>query len=118
LKAEGFTVGLIGRQETSFDLPSADVRSWEYDDASANIELLQNCKLYLGTDTGTSHLAAFCSTPMIVFRDPGPWPLVDRMAQTTKSFFKFLPEAWDSPPQVIEAALSYLNACPGDQVSP
>jgi hypothetical protein len=106
LKAEGLRVGVIGRQD---DLPCADIRSWDYGDASAVVELLQECALYIGTDTGTSHLAAFCSTPAIIFRDPGPWPQVQHMAQSTRQYFQFLLRRWKHPDEVATAALAYLS---------
>tara|TARA_Y100000310_G_scaffold316360_1_gene367987 strand:- start:589 stop:1509 length:921 start_codon:yes stop_codon:yes gene_type:complete len=67
-----YTVGCIGSEEHSFKLENT-VNSWDYqDNASASIELLNSCKVYVGLDTGPSHLASFMSIPMIVFQHNNP----------------------------------------------
>lgn len=64
----GYSVGCVGSKEHSLKLRNSFVNSWDYkDNASAVIELLNNCKLYLGLDTGVSHLASIISVPMIIF---------------------------------------------------
>ena len=50
-------------------LGNSKVRSWEYPDLNAAVELLQNCKLYIGTDSGVSHLAALAGARSLIFRD-------------------------------------------------
>lgn len=111
LKNAGFSIGLVGVKDTTFDLPQADVRAWDYGevDASANIELIKSAKLYIGTDTGTTHLASMCNIPMLVFRDPSPWEMFTFVELTTKSFFRAL-DAWNDPRLVIDSALAFLGA--------
>jgi ADP-heptose:LPS heptosyltransferase len=45
------------------------MKSWENgDDASSAIEMLKNCKLYIGFDSGATHLASFLGTNTFAFR--------------------------------------------------
>ncbi len=65
----GFTFAVIGRRPTTLDLPGQSHHSSDYADTDAAIELIQNCRLYVGSDTGTSHLAATVGADMLVFRE-------------------------------------------------
>lgn len=65
----GYSIGCVGIKKNSFPIEQSIENSWDYEDGSgAAIEMIKNCKLYVGLDTGTSHLAAFISPPMIVFQ--------------------------------------------------
>lgn len=65
---KGYSIGCIGSKEQSLRIRNSNINSWDYkDNTSAIMELLNNCKLYLGLDTGISHLASIMSIPMIVF---------------------------------------------------
>jgi hypothetical protein len=109
LVAAGYSVGLIGKRDTSFDVPAARLRAWEEgDDADANVELLQSCRLYVGTDTGTSHLAAFVSVPSLIFRYDDGFPCWQHMQATTRAGFTFVPDGWNDPSLVVETALATL----------
>jgi hypothetical protein len=68
ITAAGLTFAVIGRKDTSCELTGQTHHSGDYD-TDAAIELLQNCKLYVGTDSGTSHLAAEVGAKMLLFRE-------------------------------------------------
>ena len=108
----GFTIGIAGTEDTCFSL-SADAYAWNHPaGATAGaVDLLAHCRLYLGTDTGVSHLAALMDTPQLVF---GYWdennPNCTNMMQiSNRKFCRVLLEAWDKPEQIITAALAYLR---------
>ncbi len=85
----GYSVGCVGSEEQSLKLNSSYVNSWDYEDnSSAVIELLGNCKLYLGLDTGVSHLASMMSAPMIVFSHSNQRHYLTKfMKQSTTNYF-------------------------------
>ena len=88
LRSMGLTVGVVGTKETTFPV-DADIYSWDYDDlGSATLELLQNCRVYIGGDTGVSHLAAFCQTPMICFRTGQGYGMMFPMHNMNESYCK------------------------------
>lgn len=82
----GYSAGCIGSKESSFEIPQSIMNSWAFtNNGRASIEMLSHCKLYVGLDTGPSHLASFMSIPMIVFQhnDPnssGTW-VIEKMTQ-------------------------------------
>jgi len=108
LQDRGLRVGLVGRQETTFDLPQAAVRAWEVgDDAAANIELLQNSRLYIGTDTGTSHLAALLGVQSVLFRFPDPWSYLEAMKRSNPNRCEIVAGGWKDP----DAVWNTVRAC-------
>lgn len=111
IKLAGYSIGLVGNRDTSIDLPQASVRAWDYGDnnANANIELLRNCRLYVGTDTGTTHLASLCNIPMVIFRDPGPWECLSMVQQTTRGHCGYI-DAWADPGLVIQSVLTFMRS--------
>lgn len=110
LSENGFSVGLVGSKESSHLVDGYKYASWENEDnASACIELIKKCKLFVGLDTGTSHLAAFISVPMIVFQGNTPkhsstW-IIQKMNANT-----FLDMGCDVKVEtLIEKTLGYLK---------
>jgi hypothetical protein len=111
LNDHGYSVGCVGSEEESFKLKNSKINSWDYDDnSSAAIELLNNCKLYLGLDTGVSHLAAFMSTPMIIFSDANPKLYASNyLKRMTSGYFLDLGKNVRDTSVVTSAALDYLG---------
>lgn len=111
IKKRGFKIGLIGSKSSSSLIKDCDCFSWKYEDnASACIEMLKKCKLYVGLDTGTSHLASFMNVPMIVFQANRPnssstWI----MRKMTKNYFCDLGHNV-SVDTVIKKVLEYLES--------
>ena len=57
ISARGYTYAVVGHHATSENLVGQKHHSGDHD-TDAAIELIRNCRLYVGTDTGVSHLAA------------------------------------------------------------
>lgn len=112
LRQLGYLVGLAGKQDTSFEL-EADVRAWDHQDGptAGTVDLLTNCRLYIGTDSGVSHLAALMDTPMIAFyfEHPGRPDQTGLMRRSNKNLFHRLPNfVWNDPEKVLGAVISLL----------
>jgi len=120
LRRCGFTIGLVGAHASSFaDLP-ADVRAWDHQDGdtAGSIDLLQHCRLYVGSDAGISHLAALVDAPMLVFRRelPGNPDWRGVMERSNKRFFRKLDgAAWFRPDEVVGSVLRCLTELGEDQ---
>lgn len=111
LNERGYSVGCVGSKNQSLHLPQSRANSWEYaDNASAVIELLSSCKLYLGLDTGVSHLAAFMSIPMIVFSHSSQSHyLTSYMAEINKNYFLDLGKRVKDISIITENVLNFLK---------
>ena len=111
LNENGYSVGCVGSKNQSLNLSQSRVNSWDYDDnASAVIELFSNCKLYLGLDTGVSHLAAFMSIPMIVFSHSAQnYYLTSYMAEINKNYFLDLGKSVKDISTITNSVLNFLN---------
>ena len=87
----------MGDKRTSFDLKGQAAHSGDYD-TDAAIELLQGCSLYIGGDSGGSHLAAAVGAPMLIFRETASRSrdLTSRMAITNPGRVEVMPsKSWD-----------------------
>lgn len=64
---ESLTFSVVGLRDTTFNVERSKYYSWEFKNSNdAAIELIKNCKLFIGSDTGTAHLAAFLKKPIII----------------------------------------------------
>lgn len=101
LTAAGLTFAVVGTRETSLQLRGQLMHT--SGDTDAAIELMQNCRLYVGTDTGSSHLAAAVGAPMLVFRETrsGSRDLTGHMAQINPNRVEVLAGGWEHPERVI-----------------
>lgn len=107
LTEAGITFGVVGKRPTSFDL---DGQAWHTEgDCDAAIEAVENCRLWVGTDTGTSHLASTIGgRPMIIFREDEASNFVDLMkAKNAPHPVTFLQNTWQPAP-IIEAIMQEL----------
>ena len=111
LNKKGYNVGCVGSKNQSLYLPESKVNSWDYDDnGSAVIELLSKCKLYIGLDTGVSHLAAFMSIPMIVFSHSNQRHyLTHFMRELNKNYFLDLGKRITNVSIIIKNAIKFLG---------
>ena len=100
LKAE-----LYSRKITFAQLPTSTAG-----DCSAAIELLANCRLYVGTDSGASHLASEVRCPMLIFRcEDGSRDNIHRMEQVNCDNVERLTKAWNNPQRVIDRIVERLK---------
>jgi ADP-heptose:LPS heptosyltransferase len=108
---KGYSVGCVGTKDQSFHLKNSSVNSWDYPDFSSSIiELLSNCKLYLGLDTGVSHIAALMSIPMIVFSHSNQrYYFTHVLKQNTNNYFLDLGKNIQSKNTIIDSCLNYLE---------
>ena len=65
LASKGLTVGAVGSGKSSFILKNCQ-NSWDFGDEDSAVEMLQNCQVYVGVDSGCTHLAAFLQAAMLV----------------------------------------------------
>lgn len=109
LTANGYTFAVAGHRQTSFDLDGQRYHTGDYD-TDAAVESIQNCRLYVGTDTGVSHLAAAVGAPMLVLRtDAGnSRDITPQMEQRNPGRVDVLQKSWDRPAEVIAAMLDTL----------
>ena len=96
-----YTVGIAGNPDYSFQL-DADAYAWNHPGGhtEGTIDLLQNCKLFVSTDTGVGHLGAFLDTPMLVFRndDHGYMGVIKKANQNS---CKRLWGIWNDPRRLL-----------------
>ena len=110
LTATGIDFATIGARPTTLDLPEQKFHTGDYD-TDATIEALQNCQLYVGTDTGISHLAATVGCPMLIFRETrgGSRDCVGRMEEVNPGNVTRLgPGAWNNPQIILQTAIQIL----------
>lgn len=115
LEDASLTFAVIGEKSTSEDLTGQECHTGDLD-TDAAIELLQNCRLYIGTDSGGSHLASTVGCPMLVFREPrnGMRDFVPRMQLVNPGRVEHLADGWDEPDAVIARALAILSGAEMD----
>lgn len=66
LKEKGLSYSVAGVKDQSYYVDGAECYAWQYESPSdASIEMIQNCSLYIGSDTGVTHLASFIQKPII-----------------------------------------------------
>jgi hypothetical protein len=110
LRLEGFCIGVAGTQGSSFPL-LADAYAWRHwlGATAGTVDLLAHCGLYVGGDSGCSHLAALMDTPSIIFRqgaDNSPDRTGSMEAATRGYFHRLSDDFWGKPQQVVEKVLS------------
>jgi ADP-heptose:LPS heptosyltransferase len=112
-RSEGVSIGIAGAKNTSAQF-AADAVAWDHPDGdtAGTVDLLANCKFYVGNDSGVSHLASMMQVPSLVFRKDyrGGNDLIGVMERANKRFHRRLPnEAWYKPDEVVKAAIDCLE---------
>lgn len=110
IRAAGYTFAVIGDKRTSYDLDGQTHHSGDYD-TDAAIELLQNCDLFIGTDSGPSHLASTVGSRMLLFREvaSGTRDFFPRMEKVNPGRIDVVSDGWENPEAVIDRALQLLS---------
>jgi len=91
LKDKGLSVSVVGLKEDSFFVENADIHAYDFDvPQSATIELIKNCKLFIGSDTGTTHLASFLGKNVVIvgYCDRHLFPIFNYNSKKNKSYFR------------------------------
>lgn len=115
----GFRFAVIGSQASSYPLVGQVCLSGDYGDYDAAVELLQSCKVFLGTDSGGAHLASVVNAcPMIVQSVPDTVyqgqivsvrNFIPRMAATTSyPVIEITSDQWDNPDAILSALWKVL----------
>ena len=80
------------------------------------LEMLKNTRLYIGTDTGPTHLAAILRTPMILFRNIHETISPDMVkvsilpiARREGFEVQVVADGWDQPKYVLKATQNFLK---------
>lgn len=113
-KAKGLSVGIVGHPKGTMRVEGIDAKGWDHPGGivAGMVDLLSRCKMYLGTDTGVSHLAALMDAPMVIFRydgDDSP-DMCGIMHRATKGFIKQLPSnVWHRPQMVIDGLFEAMG---------
>lgn len=64
--ANGFTVGICGAKETSYQLDNVLYNSYDYVDVDSDVEMIRNSKLVIAQESGLLYLSFMCKKPTIV----------------------------------------------------
>jgi len=111
IKEKGYSIGCVGSESGSIKIEESSMNSWDYtDNSSACVSMLNNCDLYLGLDTGVSHLASMLSCPMIVFSHANQRHyLTSFMKNLTTNYFKDLGKNVVNIDYIISEVVSFLE---------
>ncbi|MBV8782418.1 MAG: hypothetical protein JO353_13565, partial [Phycisphaerae bacterium] len=110
ITAAGYSFAVIGNPDTATSLDGQVCRSGDYDTDTA-IELLRGCKLYIGQDSGNSHLAATAGAPMLLFREEACMSrdLTGRMERVNPGRVEVMRGVWNDPPAIIARAIERIK---------
>lgn len=106
LVSRGLTVGVAGQPDTSVDISCASTHAWKHPNGATEgtVDLLSNCRMFVGSDSGVAHLAAMMNCPSMILPHPecGEHKHTE-IKNTHKGFCKVLFEAWDDPQVVLSS---------------
>jgi len=107
IAANGFSVGCVGKEDTSLRIRASSLNSWDCPDPTdAMIEMLGSCRAYVGTDTGPTHLAGFMDVPMVLFGNCG---LMWVAEAASRAPWVEVRDGWDNPEDVVDALTKFLG---------
>lgn len=109
LRERGLRVGIAGAEDTSAEMP-ADARAWEHPagPTAGSADLLAGCRLYIGGDSGISHLAAFLDVPSLIIPNAGAGCLEEMKSATRGPLRVLAKDARASAAVVVAAARDHL----------
>jgi hypothetical protein len=110
IRSAGFPVGIAGQKATTFPC-GADAFAWDHPegDTAGSLDMLLRSRLYVGTDSGVTHLAALCDVPTIIVKPPVDHNERGPLQRANKSGFFKVVEAWDNPDRFIAEVLDSLH---------
>lgn len=111
LRNKGYRICIVGNKKFSKNIKNT-ISSWDIsDDSTSACEMLKSSRLYLGTDCGISHLAAFLQIPTILIHTPEslfPSNMEWEISNTNKNFVKFI-DTWNNPEGTVDEVSKYLK---------
>jgi hypothetical protein len=108
IHAKGLTFAVAGAAATSLHLKGELFHTGDIEQPTdAAIEAIQNCRLFVSTDTGVAHLAATIGAKMVVWREEASQQrnFIPRMEQINKGNVTELVNVWQDPHKIIAAIL-------------
>jgi len=115
LHKKRISYGIVGKKNNSYASKYSAVNSWDFKDCifpSGVIGMMKKSKLYIGSDTGPTHLAAFLSIPMIIFDSPfqkGSM-LKNYVEKTNRNYVNNLHSVpWNNPDYLVKNIVSYIK---------
>jgi len=116
LAENGYKIGIVGKEYSTFQFSNASlVKSWNFpNETKFMFNMLTNCRLFIGTDTGPTHLATWLARQLIIFRlqDGSPDFLTNVVEPVTARLGKRclrMDESWDDPYNILRKALNMLK---------
>ncbi|HEX4124525.1 MAG TPA: glycosyltransferase family 9 protein, partial [Tepidisphaeraceae bacterium] len=112
LKAAGITYAVAGASGTTSNVPGQIFNTADHD-TDASVEAMQTCKLYVGTDSGASHLASTVGAPMVIFREKASnnrdytWRM-----RLIDPHVTMVDDGWTNPAAVIKAITGAIHGNP------
>jgi ADP-heptose:LPS heptosyltransferase len=113
----GLSVGVAGDSATSAPMTLTCIeRAWDHPDGPTfgSVNLLADCRVYCGVDSGMSHLAALMDTPMIVLQQDlrrGPPAHIHVMKAANHRYLKIVEQlsAWNYPEILLQEIVQTLE---------
>jgi hypothetical protein len=106
-------VGVIGTKDTTA-VCSANVRSWDHrrGTTAGAVDMLAHCKLFVGTDTGVSHLAALMDTTTLLFCKQVYHALMTTEIHKASAvpIEEMDEQAWDDPRRILQRVIAKVEA--------
>lgn len=114
LRSLGLKVGVAGVQATS-QAVDADCFAWQHPGGATagTVDLLSKCRLYIGTDSGVSHLAALMDSPSIIINQGvNVRNQLAELRSANRGYVDILPASdWEGTNGVIDAVKRALFPC-------
>jgi len=112
LRDEGLTIGVVGREESTDGSSDEAVHAWDHPDGdtAGSVDLLAHCRLYVGVDSGMTHLASVLSVPTLLLEAYASHHMIGPAERANKSLFRSLgPEHWETPQVAAGRVLATLQ---------
>jgi hypothetical protein len=106
----GYSIGIIGAKDTSFDLKNVKYKSWDFSlDVDGDLNLIQKCKLTISQETGTRYLIHLCKKPMFFVGQDLHHDLGAHLYKDKNIFFEAVEECVGNPHLMAKKAISFLK---------
>lgn len=105
----GFTVGLCGSKESSFDLENTTYKSYNYLDVDSDVEMMLNSQLVVCQESGMQYLSFLCKRPTICIDYYGSVDRQQSLHRDPNAQHKTAPYVWSNPQLLVDEILYFLN---------
>lgn len=111
LRSAGLTTGIAGSMDATLTV-GADAYAWDHPDGdtAGSVDLLSRCRLYVGVDSGMSHLAGVMSVPMLIIDAYVSHHMIGPALRANKSVHRTIPpDHWNDLKSVTSAVYEMLD---------